>query len=870
MNLDRFLDDLRQIVGKRHVSASRIDTEIYSYDASLAKGMPVAVVFPGNTAEVSRILQLAYEYGVPCVPRGFGTNLSGGTVLEREGLVICLSRFNEILSLHPDRRYAVVQPGVTNLELQNALLPLGFFYAPDPASQKVSTIGGNIGENSGGPRCLKYGVTTNHILGMEFVDFTGEIIKIGGPALDPPGYDLRGIMVGSEGTLGVVTEATVRILPLAEKVITMLAVYDDISDAAFSVSAIITAGMVPATLEMMDALIIKAVEDSYACGYPRDAAAVLIIEVEGPPAGLNEQADAIRDICLKNGCRSINKAKNDVERNKLWEGRRGAFGAVARLAPSYLVNDCSVPRTRLPEALNSVKEIAEKYGFSYGNVFHAGDGNLHPLLFFDARDKDQLIRVKKAGWEIMEACVQLGGTISGEHGIGIEKMEAMHMINTEEDLEVQRTLKKAFDPNNLLNPGKVIPDPKKACDDGKTPISSANETIQETQKRNTPENAIIDQIKKATTEDQVVLPVGRGAHLSFGNLSAKSAIKVHSSELDKLDLSDLQNQVVVAGSGVSLDRLQKELAPHNHWLPVRPPFSHRGYSIGGLVALGSCGPERISYGALRDRLLGLRYINPKGQLISAGGKVMKNVAGYDLTRLITGSAGTLGFITEATFRVALLPERCVALVASGSFKACSDIAFEFVQSPLQPYFNVMLPEDQVDSKPANGNWKLYLGFEGLAKPVDYRIEETKKKFEACGLQTFQQINYSPTIGVFGNSFMTLDKTPFILRADFPLNQILGFLEKLNDPLKPDSVMMDIGCGRLWATFNQFGSSAWQKICQLAVDHNGHALLEKAPDAFKEKQDVFGIYQPDWKLNHWIKEALDPECRFFPGNSPVKK
>jgi glycolate oxidase subunit GlcD len=857
MKFDKFLDDLRQVVGKRHVSANQVDKEIYAYDASLARGVPDAVVFPGDTSEISRIVQLANEHEVTIVPRGFGTNLSGGTVLENAGLVICLSRFNKISSLHPDRRYAVVQPGVTNLELQNALAPLGFFYAPDPASQKVSTLGGNVGENSGGPRCLKYGVTTNHILGMEFVDYSGEVVKLGGPALDPPGYDLRGVVVGSEGTFGIVTEVTVRILPLAEKVITMLAIYEDISDAARSVSAIISAGMVPTTLEMMDSLIIKAVEDSYACGYPRDAAAVLIIEVEGPPAGLNEQADAIRDICLATGCRGINKAKNDEERNRLWEGRRGAFGAVARLAPNYLVNDCSVPRTKLPEALNKVKEIAKKHGFSFGNVFHAGDGNLHPLLFFDARDQDQLMKVKQAGWEIMEACVNLGGTISGEHGIGIEKMGAMRMIFSEVDLEVQRTLKKAFDPNNLLNPGKVIPNPP----ENKADIKSVAKV--------TLESDIIDQIRESFSKDQVILPIGKSGHLGYGNLCTQSALKVDSSKLNNLDLSDLQNQVIVAGSGISLDQLQLELIQRNHWLPIRPPFSHRGYTLGGLIALGACGPERISYGAPRDALLGLRYINHEGQLISTGGKVMKNVSGYDMTRLITGSAGTLGFITEATLRVALLPERCVTLVSSGSFENCSSMAIEFVQSSLQPIFNVILPEDQKESGGSAEGWKLFLGFEGLAEPVNYRIKNAIKRFEQGGLQAPQKIDYSPTEGVFVDSFISMDKSRFILRADFPLHQLFGFLDKLSAILTAADVLIDVGSGRILAAFNEISDPDWEKICQLAVDFEGHTLLEKAPDAFKRKHDVFGVIRPEWRLNHLIKEALDPKHRFSPGCLPGK-
>jgi glycolate oxidase len=506
---DTFIREMQSIVGKEQVSKSRTISELYSYDASLAKGKPGVVVFPANGDQVARVVRAACRAGVAFVPRGFGTNLSGGTIMADQGLIICLSRLNRILGIYPESRYAVVQPGVTNLELQDATATMGYFYAPDPASQKVSTIGGNLGENSGGPRCLKYGVTTNHILGMEMILPDGEMIRTGGAALDPPGLDLRGAMVGSEGTLGIVTEITVRILPKTEKVITMLAIYDTIADAAKSVSGIISAGILPNTLEMMDATIIKAVEDSYSCGYPRDAAAVLIIEVEGPAAGLREQAQRIQEICMQTNCRNIQQAKDDAERNRLWQGRRGAFGAVARLAPNYLVNDATVPRTKLPEALAKVAEITKKYGCQHGNVFHAGDGNLHPLLLFDSRDEDQLQRVEKAGWEIMQACVDLGGTISGEHGIGVEKQLAMRMVFSESDFKFQRGLKRAFDPHNILNPGKVIPPPK---EDGKEEAVrgvSGNGAAAE----------IMARIKSAASRRQKVIPVGGGTYGQYGNLS---------------------------------------------------------------------------------------------------------------------------------------------------------------------------------------------------------------------------------------------------------------------------------------------------------------------------------------------------------------
>ena len=609
---DEFISNLRQIAGDAQVSVSRAGTELYSYDASLAKGQPGVVVFPGNTDEASRIVKITRQANIPFVPRGFGTNLSGGTVLVSGGVVICLSRLNRILDISPPRRCAVLQPGVTNLELQNVLAPLGFFYAPDPASQKVATLGGNVGENSGGPRCLKYGVTTNHILGLEVILASGEVVRIGGTAYDPPGYDLRGSLVGSEGTMGIVTEVTVNILPLPEAIITLLVIYDDIADAARSVSDIMSAGIVPTTLEMMDAPIIKAVEDSYACGYPRDAAAVLIIEVEGLPVGLPDQVAQISELCRKNQCRDIREAKDDSERNRLWEGRRGAFGAVARIAPNYLVNDCTVPRTKLPEALSRVAAIVKKYNFEHGNVFHAGDGNLHPLIFFDSRDAEQLKRVKKAGWEIMAACVGLGGTISGEHGVGLEKIDAMRMVFNEQDLSTQRTLQQAFDPEKILNPGKVIPLCEKKEDT--LDLNPAGTIAAEAE--------IIDRIQHAVSGGRSLLPTGCGTWRHFGNLSNGSGDLLSSSGLNHVIEFDPNDQVIIAGAGLALDRLQEELAAKNQWLPIRPPFAIQGHSIGGVIALGACGPERLHYRAPRDLVLGLRFINGRGQKISTGGKVV--------------------------------------------------------------------------------------------------------------------------------------------------------------------------------------------------------------------------------------------------------
>ena len=450
---------LGEIVGPEYVLSSDMDLELYGYDASLIKARPDVIVLPDSTEEVSRVAALASKEKIPIIARGSGTNLSGGTVALKGGIVVHFSRMNRILEIDIPNRTVTVEPGVRTLDLQNLILKQGFLYAPDPASQKVSTLGGNFGENSGGPHCLKYGVTTNHVLGAEVVMDDGTVLWTGGKAPDNPGYDLTGLLVGSEGTLGIITKMLLKIIRAPEAIKTMLAIYESIEDAGNTVSAIIAEGIVPATLEMMDNLVMKAVEESVHVGYPLDAAAVLIIELDGMADGMDRQADKISDICHRHNVREVRLAKTDTERAELWTGRKGAFGAVARLRPNYLVCDGTVPRTRLPDVLTAVMKVGEKYKLPIGNVFHAGDGNLHPLILFDERNPDELERVHRAGSEILKICADAGGTISGEHGIGVEKLKEMSLIFNEGDLNLLRQVKMAFDPEDIMNPGKVVPGP---------------------------------------------------------------------------------------------------------------------------------------------------------------------------------------------------------------------------------------------------------------------------------------------------------------------------------------------------------------------------------------------------------------------------
>jgi glycolate oxidase len=453
-----FRRELQAIVGEGGLLAEPADLTVYECDGyTLERSAPELVILPRTTGEVVRVVSAAARAGVPFVPRGAGTGLSGGCLPAPAQLMICLSRMRRIRSIDLRNRRLVAEAGVVNAAVSRAVRAAGLHYAPDPSSQSACTVGGNVAENSGGPHTLKYGVTTNHVLGLELVLADGEVVQLGDGVEAAPGYDLTGLVCGSEGTFGIVTAATLRLIPLPEAVSTLLAVFETVADATATVSGIIAAGIVPAALEMMDRTIVEAVEAAYHFGFPTDAGAVLIIEIDGLAAGLPPLAARIAEICRVSGARSVRAAVDDAEREALWKSRKRAFGAVGRLAPSYCTQDGVVPRTRLPEILVRIEEIGTRHRLRIGNVFHAGDGNIHPIILYDERDHDQVTRVLTAGREILAACVELGGSVTGEHGIGVEKMRELGLVFGEDDLALMKRVRTVFDPEGRANPGKIFP-----------------------------------------------------------------------------------------------------------------------------------------------------------------------------------------------------------------------------------------------------------------------------------------------------------------------------------------------------------------------------------------------------------------------------
>ena len=458
MQQQQFIDRLKAIVGDDYVISHPEDLLVYEYDGSVDRSMPRAVALPATADEASRILALAYQEGVPVVGRGSGTGLSGGALAPPGGIQIAFTRMNRILEVDTENRTATIEPGVINLDLDNHVRKFGMRYAPDPSSQKACSLGGNIAENAGGPHCLAYGATTNHVLAMEVALEDGTMVNLGGPAREVPGYDLRGVFVGSEGTFGLTTKITVRLLPLPETVKTFLGIFPDIESACSAVSAVIGHGIVPAALEMIDALSIRAVQNVTDAGYPEDAGAVLLIELEGLWEEVDEVSREVESALWETGAGEVRVAEEDSERERLWLGRKTAFGAFGAIAPNYYLVDGVVPRTRLTQVLRKVSEVSERYGIIIANVFHAGDGNLHPCMLFDAREPGVMERAMAGASELMEYCVAMGGSLSGEHGIGLEKKQFMPLVYTDQDMATMRLVRDAFAPTNSLNPGKIFPD----------------------------------------------------------------------------------------------------------------------------------------------------------------------------------------------------------------------------------------------------------------------------------------------------------------------------------------------------------------------------------------------------------------------------
>lgn len=924
------------------------------------KHRPSAVVFPSSTEETSAIMRVLARARVPFTPRGAGTGLSGGALALNQGVVIEMARMRRILKVDEVNRIAVVQPGVVNLHVSRAVAHLGLHYVPDPSSQPTCTIGGNIAENAGGIHCLKYGTTTDHVIGVRAVLAGGEIVDLGGAGNEQPGYDLLGVFIGSEGTFGIATEATLRLVPIPPAVRTMLAEFSEVNQASHAVSAIIASGVMPAALEMMDHEIIRAVEASvFAAGLPLDVGAALLIELDGIEAGIDDEAERVRNVCLEYGARSCRSARDENERKKLWAARKGAFGAIGRISPDSMIQDAVVPRSRLPEVLDAAYQIASKYQLRIANVFHAGDGNLHPLICFDSRSAVEVHNVKEAGRELMETCVRAGGSITGEHGVGFDKRELLSLIFSAADMDVMLGVRAAFDPEGLCNPGKIIP-MLRGCGEARAVSGAAteatalgagdllgprasspqlpgaasqkeistgpgrqilsarncgnaavsNSTFNRDRAANqlaeivgasnlstTPLhssfasavnvfpgsiNEVCEVMKLAASEGWPVVPAGAAMWLDAGNPLTRVNIIVSTRRLNSIIEHEPADLVAVAQAGVTLEDFNAALSEKGQWLAVDPPDDmDRGRAtIGGIVATGLAGAQQYGYGPPRRHVIGMKVVMADGSLIKAGGRVVKNVAGYDLCKLFTGSYGTLGMIVEVNFKLRPLPAETRTVVAHGSRDDLLARAQQIIAAPLFPVAVELLSPAlaKANNWSDNSDYMLLVRFAGSASAVTQQANGAKELLGAK--QSLPGVQAETDDSQIWRSLATVPLHPandLVWRVGLRPGDLALFLKRLSE-VKGRELMWHAGAGdgrvrvveRSRQTDNGSDKCQDETIARLrelatnAKSLGGALIIEQASAELKQLLNAWGDLGSVTGLMQRVKNELDPGDILSPG------
>ncbi|MEA2175402.1 MAG: glycolate oxidase [Blastocatellia bacterium] len=956
-SVDSLSERLRDIVGRDAVLTEPDELLVYECDGlPQHKFAPRAVVFPRSTEEVSLVLRALARDGVPFSPRGAGTGLSGGALAMNRGVVIELARMRRLLKIDIENRLAVVQTGMVNAQLSRAAAPFGLHYVPDPSSQAACTIGGNIAENAGGIHCLKYGTTVDHVLAARVVLAGGEIVELDG---SKPGYDLLGVFVGSEGTFGIATEATLRLVPIAPAVRTLLADFTDVNDASRAVSAIIAEGLVPAALEMMDGAIICAVEASvFAAGLPTDAEAALLIELDGLEAGLDEDTARAESICRQHGARNVLRASDEAHRKKLWAARKGAFGAMGRISPDTMLQDAVVPRSRLPEVLAATYRIGAKYNLRVANVFHAGDGNLHPFLCFDARHPDEVRRVKEAGRELMETCVRAGGSITGEHGVGLDKSEYLPLIFSAMDMDTMLRVRAAFDPSGLCNPSKIIPT-SRSCGEARgarkklddrhaienngqavdslrgdetgelavatlvVPSSSSSHIIAPSKSAKSSfeaqtarhalarivgaeyvygaaeldqESASVDDslndsltvvpasyeeacevLRLAAREGWTVVPVGAGTWSDVGNSMRRANVFIKTGRLSRLIEHEPADLIAIAEAGMPLAALNARLAHAGQWLPLDPPDDGRA-TIGGVAATGLAGAQAFGYGAPRGHIIGMRVARADGSMVKAGGRVVKNVAGYDLCKLFAGSYGTLGLILELTFKLRPLPPETATLIAIGPIIKLLRAAFilrgaKLFPAAIEVVSNGMAGRLGLDAREA-GDGALLLRFAGTGRAVAYQLEEARRLLFDEG-----HAGLNVSRDEEGDLWRALAAMPLreaqglTWRAQLRPTQVREFLLAAGKSVGDEefaSSLWQAGAGDGRVRFinsrveTKAGVASLKSLRVMAEALGGSLVIESAPEELKREIDVWGGAVSGNELMRRVKTELDPQALFCPG------
>jgi glycolate oxidase subunit GlcD len=837
------LQSLTQHFPKRQLVTDPTELITYEIDAGFDRGKPDGVFYPQSAADVSQIMRWASERQIPLIARGAGTGLSGGAVPEHGGIIIEFARMNRVLDFDPVGRTAVVEPGVINLVLDGLVKGAGLYYPPDPSSGRSSTIGGNLGENAGGPHCFKYGVTTNYITGLEVVLADGEIVQLGGRALDYPEFDFVGALVGSEGTLGIVTRAELRLIRNSPGVKTMMASFASLEGAGQAVSAVIAAGLMPATLEMMDQKIMRMIEEYAAPGLPINAQAGLIVEVDGYAAGLDSQMEEVADILTQHGAYDLRIAQSEDERQRIWYGRKSAAGAVARLAPTFYLVDITVPRSRLADMLAAVDEVCQRYDLRTGHVFHAGDGNLHPLILCDARNPELMSRVFRACDEIVALCLERGGSITGEHGVGIEKRKYMPAMYTGAELAAMLDLKALLDPQGLLNPGKIfpreIPPPQRVS----------------------PTTPPGDIFAPASAEEAAALLAGctqSGRRVRIGNRSANStpgASSLLTHQLTGISEYAQPDLFVTVGAGTPVQELQAFLAQQGMQAPLAAPWAEA--TVGGVVATNLNAPLRMRYGALRDNVIAATVALADGRVIRAGRSVVKNVAGYDLPKLLVGSHGALGLICDVTLKLSPQPRTRRTLAAP-----VAEVGQGLVwAADLLPQ---LLLASGLVLAPAEGStpYTLLLTAEGVPEDVETELAAATDQLKRLGAAPTLAGEADSATGRWAAFLDTPDGEQFCVRVGVPPKELGRYAAQVLPQMpSPTDWFFDIASGFAYARTTSTTVAAAQSwlaaVRTPALALEGYAVAVQTPPHLDGSIDPWGYEPASLRLMRGFKQRWDP-------------
>jgi len=831
-----------------------IELIAYEIDGSLGVGSPHGVVLVRNTSDVVTLMKWAAKNSVPVVARGAGTGLSGGAVALNNEIMVSFARMKRILELDEAGRSAIIQPGVIHQTFDEFVRTKGLYYPPDPSSGRACTIGGTLAENAGGPHCFKYGVTTNYVMGLEVVMADGNVIHTGGRAFDYPEYDLTGLLVGSEGTLGLITEADLRLMRDIPGLSTLMVIFDSVERAGEAVSAVIARGLLPATMEMMDRKMIGIVENYAHAGLPTDAEALLIIEADGYPESLDPQMEEIMAVMKQCNAREMSLAKSKDERDKIWYARKSAVGAIAQISPGYLLVDGTVPRSKLAQALAETNKICANLDLRVSYVFHAGDGNLHPLIMLDPSDHEMVERVHQAGKKVIELCVQMGGTITGEHGVGSEKQEFMSLMYSPDDMQAMKDIKDIFDPKNVLNPGKILPEFKYEPPPVKAQPPSndfAPASVEEAS----------EFIRAWSIEQKHTLRVRGGGTksslLSTGDiiLSTKNFSGIKSFAADDL--------YVIAGAGMQISELQQELAHKKVWVPIASPW--RESTVGGIAATNFNAPLRLRYGAIRDLILAMTIILPDGRVVNAGKSVVKNVAGYDLPKLFIGSHGTLGLITDVTFKLLPLPQlRQTIIVPVGGLDLGLSLGSKFSRMCL--IASSILLCKGCEKLGLLTPYAVVCTMEGIKEDVHAELAQIRAILQDEGITENIQLDTTSGSDVWAdwigkrsaNTIIRMGIAPKDLaKVLTDMAPILGSAtsSRLSGSEKPEeSFMADLQSGIVYLQNTEV-----EAVRKSAKANNGYAVIISGPD--NKQHDVWGHAPEGLELMRGLKSRWDKSGLF---------